>query len=166
MEKDKKPLMFTNTTSSTKVDKKEPLPSKKSSRSAVVPQSIKPNASHVHHKLNNGVVVILVKDAEEDYSTIKTIQDVLELDKKKPNNIVGLNPPIYHEFIDRAKKTINLFVNEGDLVTVNRKFMDKKGDIPRRVEKVYIKSLNNMSVIVAQLDDKELCLTNRLIVCK
>ena len=166
MEKDKKPVMFTAVGTNSNVDKKEPLASKESSRGRSSPIVGKLNNSHIQHKLQGDVSVILVKDAEEDYSTILTIQDVLELDKRKPNNIVGLSPPIYHEYIDRAKKTINLFVKVDDLVTVKSKFMDNKGHIPRRVKKVYVKSLNNMSVIIAELDDKELYLTYRLEVCK
>lgn len=177
MEQEKKPIQFTNINSDkkpqqvgnspvkeSKKDSVGAVASKRSSSSKSPP--IKINANHLVHKIENNVSVILVKDLEEDYSTIKTIHDVLELDKKKPNNIVGLLPAIYYEFIDRANKTINTFVKVGDLVTVNRKFMDKKGDIPRQVKKVYSKSLNNMTVILAELDDKEVYLTNRLIVCK
>ena len=176
MEQEKKPIQFTNINSDKKpqqkaesvkeseVGTKVAVASKRSSSSKSPP--IKINANHLVHKIENNVSIVLVKDVEEDYTTIKTIHDVLELDKRKPNNIVGLLPAIYYEFIDRANKTLNTFVKVGDLVTVNRKFMDKKGDIPREVKRVYAKSLNNMTVILAELDDKEVYLTNRLIVCK
>ena len=164
-----KPVMFTNVSTPKKVEdskprKMEAIASKGSSSSNTSPPKI--NANHIVHRIENNVSVVLVKDAEEDYSEIKTIHDVLDLDKKKPNNIVGLIPAIYYEFIDRQNKTLNTFVKVDELVTVKSKFMDKKGHIPRQVKKVYAKALNNMTVIIAELDDNEIYLTYRLEICK
>ena len=124
------------------------------------------NPNYIQHSLKKGVTIVLVKDHEEDYSKLETVKDVIELDKRKPASIVGFIPSLYHEFIDKTKGTIDPKVKIGDIVTVKRKFVDKKGDIPRTVTNYYFKSLHDMTVIVAVLNDGDFCLANRLEICK
>lgn len=139
---------------------------KKTKSKKQVPAIDLDNPNYVKHNLDKGVTLVLVKDHEEDYSKLKTVQDVIDLDKRKPNVIVGFNPPLYFEFINKGKQCLTSNVDVGDIVTVKAKFKDNKGHIPRVVQSLYFKSLFDMTVIVAVLNDNDFCLANRLEICK
>lgn len=123
------------------------------------------NDNFIHHKIEGNVTLTVVKDSEEDYTKIVTLEDVINLDRRKPSNIVSISPPLYHELIDKAKKCIKIHAEVGAMVKVKRKFMDKKGDIPRRVDKLHLQALNDMTIIVATLEDGDYQLSHRLEVC-
>lgn len=112
--------------------------------------------------IGRGVNVVLIKDKEEDYSKLKTLEDILEFDKRKPNNIIGFEPAIYYEFIDKRKGKLNFYVKVGDVVKVKEKFKPKNAPPRRTVVDLYLSSLKDMTVIVAKLDDNSVELANRL----
>lgn len=127
----------------------------------VIPNGVKT----VSVDLKRGVKLILIEDDAEDYSSIKTLEDVINLDKTKPHLIAGFIPSLYEEFMD-GNRTIKPHVKVSDFVKVKRKFIDTKGDIPRQVTSLYFKSLNDMTVVIATLADNDYYLSNRLEVCK
>jgi hypothetical protein len=113
--------------------------------------------------IGHGVTAILNNDSEVDFTTIKCLKDVEELYEKKPNILLGVTPMLYKEFINSKTNEIKKFVKEGDLVEVIAKFRSRPVDsVPRIVKNVYLKSLFNMSVFIAELDDGDIQLTNRL----
>lgn len=161
---EKKIETFTNITGSSN-SKKGISASKKNVVENAKPAHIV-NENFVQQQIQNNVTVTLVKDAEEDYTKLYTLQDILDLDKRKPSNIVSISPPLYHELINKATSSIKIHAPVGSVVKVQRKFMDSKGDIPREVKALHLKSLNNMTVIVATLDDGDYQLAHRLEICK
>lgn len=134
---------------------------KKKSNQLVIPDGVKT----VSVDLTRGVKLILIEDEAEDYSNIKTFEDVITLDAVKPHLIAGFIPSLYDEFVD-GNRNIKPNVKVQDFVKVKRKFIDAKGDIPRQVVSLYFKSLNDMTVIIAKLADDDYYLSNRLDVCK
>ena len=116
-------------------------------------------------KILIGDVTFLVDetDTEEDYDTLKTLQDVLALYRKKPNVILGVDPPLYSAFVSSANQSIETYVDIGDQVVYkNKGFSPDKKNNPMIVSNVEIKSLRNMSVIIATFDDGEFSITNHL----
>jgi hypothetical protein len=126
----------------------------------------KESFNYIKHKILHNVIVLLVPDEEEDYSKINTLFDLINLDLRKPNLIAGFEPPLYKDFVDTFNKSIKTFVKVDDLVTVKAKYEDNRGHIPRQVKDLYLKTLNNMTVIIAILNDNDYCLTNRLEIYK
>lgn len=116
--------------------------------------------------IGRGVTVLFVKDSEEDYSKLKHLNDVVELDLRKPGVLADFRPPLFKEYINRVNHTIETFAKIGDIVTIDRKYLDPKGDVPRRVIDLYFKSLNNMTVVMVKLEDGDINLSNRLVLCK
>lgn len=169
MEKEKETLKFSPVNDIAKSVPLEKSPSsRRSSKSKEDKQylAILNNPNNVKVKLLGGVTMVAVEDTEESYKEIHTLEDVFAFDKKKPNNIIGFIPSFYHEFVNTETRELKPFVKVGDVVTVKRKFLNKKGDIPRVVKNVYAKAINNMSVIIATLDDGDIVLTNQLDICK
>lgn len=96
---------------------------------------------------------------------IKTLsyKEFVELDKQYPDLIEGFTPPLYKEFIVKGK-LLNQ-VNIGDLSIINPKYRENN-TMKNIVLDIYFKSLNNMTVLIAKLDNEELVLYNRLQLCK
>lgn len=113
--------------------------------------------------ISKGVSIVLFKDKGVRITKDITFLEILELEKNYPDAFVGVLPSLFEDFI--VNDIIEPFVKIGDIVTVKRKFVIKNGDTPRRVEDIYFKALNDMTVIIALLEDGDLALTNTLIVC-
>lgn len=116
-------------------------------------------------KLDKGVTIKLVKDNAFLFTKELNLKDIIEIDNAKPDLIHSFHPPLYKDFIT-SKGQINTHVNIGNIVKVKRKFMDDKEDIPREVTNLYFKSLNNMTVITAVLNDNDFYVASRLEICK
>ena len=86
------------------------------------------------------------------------------MDNLNPNAIYSFEPALYNDFINKATHSIHTFVKAGDLVVVKKKYASSNNP-PRRVKDIYFKSLGDMTVLVAILDDEDLELCNRLLVC-
>lgn len=114
--------------------------------------------------LSKGVSAVLFKNKGVTLNSNSTLKDVIEIESKYPEVFVGLLPDLFKDFI--VNDTIESYVEEGDIVTIKRQYCMPKGDIPRKVQKVYFKALNDMTVIIALLEDGDLALTNTLIKCK
>lgn len=128
---------------------------------------IKNEENLIEYKLDKGVIIKLVKNEGYIFNTITqpTLRDIIEIDNIKSDLIHSFHPPLYKDFIT-SKGQINTIINIGNIVKVKRKFMDEKEDIPREVTDLYFKSLNNMTVIVAVLNDNDFYVANRLEICK
>lgn len=113
-------------------------------------------------KLNKGVSITMVKNSTVIYEEIKTLNDVIFLDTVRPHLIVCFHPPLYKDFVDKQKQSIDTIIKVGDIVKVKSKYIDNKGDIPREVTNLYFKSLNNMTVVIAVLNDNDFYVANRL----
>ncbi len=160
MEEQNKKILFTSV--KLKEDSIEPVPF---SRKEVRVPSLD-NSNYISIPLKHGVLLTVTKDSEEDYSKIETLQDIILLNKRKPNNIVGMSPPLFPEFINKTTNSINTGVSIGDSVKCKAKFMDNKGNKPRQVKDLYLKGLNNMTIVVATLEDDDFYIANRLEKCK
>lgn len=117
-------------------------------------------------QLPHGVQVHFAKDPEEDFSKVQDLEDVMKLELAKPNLIVGFTPNLFHFFEEKGTRAIKRYIKPSDLITVKKVYMDNKGDEPRRVARMYFKSLSDMTVIIAVLEDGDLQLANRLELCK
>ncbi len=124
------------------------------------------NPNFIHHDLGKGVTIVLTKDPEEDYSSLVSLHSLLEFNKKKPNNIVGIIPELFNAFVDDINNTINPYVKKGQIVKSVSKFERGNFKQPRKVEDVYLKSLNNMTVVIAKLEDDSIHISYTLEICK
>jgi hypothetical protein len=116
--------------------------------------------------IENGVKLVLAEDEEEDYTKIFTLEDVIKLDKKKPNLIVEFVPPLFKEYTN-ARAEIKTHVKVNDEVVVKDKFVHSSSNNDKtKVLSLHFKSLNNMTVIIAKLSNNNYELSNRLEVCK
>lgn len=155
---EKKQIMFTKVNEEVRQNTREqPAPSKRKKEGV-----LQSNPNYINITLKHGVTLIVTKDEEEDYSKLETLDDIILLDKRKPNNIVGFNPPLFKDFINKATGAINTSVSVGESVVCVKKFMDKRGHIPRIVKSLYLKSLNNMTIVIAILNDDDFYIANRL----
>jgi hypothetical protein len=111
------------------------------------------------------VQVIIVNDEEEDYSLIKTLHDVIALDKRKPQLVAEFKPPLYKEFTN-SRGQILTHVKVGDKVKLKPIFSDEKAPRTLIVKEVRTASLYDMTIIVATFDNYYPTLTTRLEVCK
>lgn len=161
MEKTNKPLEFTNISNvevrNTVKDK--PKVARKSKIKLLSLAELE-NAFTVI-SLERDTRVALVPSKEEDYSTIKTIHDIIELDKRNSNLIAQFYPPLSSKFIDIVNASINTHIKVGDTVNVKKFYRtsDVIDEKPRVVTKLYLKALNNMTVIIAVLEDNDFYLT-------
>lgn len=110
------------------------------------------------------VQVVIMNDEEEDYTLIKTLHDVIQLDKRKPQLIVGFTPYLYKEFTNSRGQIIT-HVQVGDKVRLKPEFEDKKAPtlVVRDIRTAY---LSDMTVILATFDNYYPTLSNRLELCK
>lgn len=129
---------------------------------AEVDYSIYNNKSWQKIQLERNVQLVVVKHDEEDYTTIKTFIDVLQLIKEKPHLVVAIIPHLYHEFIDKKNSRIKIDFGIGDAVKYISKF-SSNNNLPKKVTNLYFTSLNNMTVINVEFEDGQIELANRLI---
>lgn len=108
-------------------------------------------------------VIIHLDILPNDYNLITTYTGILNLDKELPNIIEGFTPPLYKEFILKGKLLNHVSI--GSNVIINPKYKENNKSV-RKLEDIYFKSLNNMTVLIGVLDDGELVLYNRLQLCK
>jgi len=111
--------------------------------------------------IGKGVTIHLSREPELNYKY--NYQTLVQLDKVDPDLIEGFTPPLYKEFI--VKGNLLNHVNIGDTITINPKYKDSS-KYRCIVEDIYFKSLNNMTVLIAVLNDGDLVLYNRLMLCK
>ena len=95
--------------------------------------------------------VIINKKLDISFDTKLQLLRVLEIDKEYPDSILGFNPPLFKEFITKTGE-INTHVYIGQAVKLKLKF---KKDINEKqvVKDLYFTSLNNMTVIIAKLEN-------------
>lgn len=127
---------------------------------------VKNEKNQIIVKLDKGVSITMVKDDTIHYDEIKILNDVIFLDTVRPDLIISFHPPLYKDFVDKQKQSIDTIVKVGDIVKVKSKYIDNKGDIPREVINLYFKSLNNITVVIAVLNDNDFYVANRLEKCK
>lgn len=117
-----------------------------------------------HILINDVYFIFDEEDKEENYDNIKTLEDVLKLDRKKPNILLGIKPPLFSAFKPIGSPiNINTYVSKGDTVVYSKpEFSPIKENPVLVVENVIIKSLGTMSVIVAEFSNGDFSLTNLL----
>ena len=117
-----------------------------------------------HILINDVYFIFDEEDKEENYDNIKTLEDVLMLDRKKPNVLLGIKPPLFSAFKPVGSPiNINTYVSKGDTVIYRKpEFSPIKGNPVLMVDNVIIKSLGNISVIVAEFSNGDFSLTNLL----
>lgn len=122
-----------------------------------------PKDTNVHILINDVVCVYNGEDHEVNFEDVKTFEDVLTLNKKKPNILLYTKPALYSAF--RAKGTMNLetYVNIGDKVKYKNDHSSPiEGNPALVVEKLELKSLGDMAVIIATLEGGDYAVTNYL----
>lgn len=142
-------------------------PVKERSRGSTSTQQLNTDKTY-NINIGKGVVIHLNDDIM--YSMVPTpffkslpYKDTVNLDKNHPDLIEGFTPPLYKEFIVKGKLLNH--VNIGNKVIIHPKYQES--NIKQRILKdIYFKSLNNMTVLIAVLDDGDLVLYNRLQLCK
>lgn len=113
--------------------------------------------------INDVIFIFDAEDKEENYDNLKTLQDVIALDIKKPNLLLGISPSLYSAFKSSVTKNIETYIDKGDTVIYkNISFSPDKKNLPKVVENVIIKSLGNMSVIIAEFEGGDFALTTHL----
>lgn len=117
-----------------------------------------------HILINDVYFIFNEEDTEENYDNIKTLEDVLALDRKKPNILLGIKPPLFSAFKPLGSPiNINTYVSKGDNVIYRKpEFSPIKENPILIVDNVIIKSLGSMSVIVAEFNNGDFSLTNLL----
>ena len=126
-----------------------------------------PKPKETKEVLINDVVFIFDNDTEENFDNIQNFQQLLLLDKKKPNLLIGVKPPLYSAFKASVNKNIEVYVEmDDDVIFKNPAFSPDKENPVRIVSNVYPKSLGSMSVIIADFMDGEFALTNHLKIVK
>lgn len=113
--------------------------------------------------MGKGVSVVIFKDKGITITKDSTLNDIIMVEAVRPEAFVGLLPSLYEDFINND--IITPHVNVGDFVKIKKIYKEKKGDIARKVKSIYLKALNDMTVIIAELEDGDLVLTNTLIKC-
>lgn len=94
-----------------------------------------------------------------DFDSIRTLEDVLSLHAAKPNILLGITPPLYSAFMSNVGGIVP-YVKVGDKVKYkNPAQADYPSNPVRTVSDVYIKSLKDMSVIVAEFEEGDFALT-------
>ena len=63
------------------------------SKKTGVKETPKQTVKGKHILINDVYFVFDEEDKEENYDNIKTLEDVLMLDRKKPNILLGIKPP-------------------------------------------------------------------------
>lgn len=94
---------------------------------------------------------------EIDYSKITTLEDVLNLQESYPDLLIRIYPPLRSTYLNSDGKII-LNLKVGDKVKAN---YDSKNTI-RTIERLYIKSLGDYSIIGAKYDDDDFDLAEHL----
>ena len=128
----------------------------------VTPNKTKLKGKHI--LINDVYFVFDEEDTEENYDNVSTLEDVLALDRKKPNILLGVVPPLFSAFVPVGEPiNIQTYVNKGDSVVYRKKeFSPIKENPALLVDNVVIKSLGNMSVIIAEFSNGDFSLTNLL----
>lgn len=114
----------------------------------------------------NGVTVFFNADEEDDVENIKTFQDLLKFDKKKPGAITRFSPKLYSIFTSKVNKTIETYVNKGDTVKyASPAYVPIRNNIDEQftVKDITLNSLGSMSVLVAELSNGDIIIPNKLI---
>lgn len=114
----------------------------------------------------NGVSILLAKDIEENYSNIKTMQDLIDLDNRKPYAVKKISPPIYKDYFDEKKGKLIPYVKVGDTVEIRHQYIEKNHSNIGKVFSVDLASLSDMTVIIAKLEDGRMFLAKALIFLK
>jgi hypothetical protein len=111
------------------------------------------------------VQIALTQDDEVIYEDIKTLEDVVHLDKAKPNLVAYFVPPLHKSFLDAKGEHINPFVKKGDKVKVAPEFASAKDTELgiQIVKRVYFKSLNNMTIIMVTTEEQGMYIAYQLI---
>lgn len=133
-----------------------------------IPKSLPSQRTKVKGKqvlIDNSVVFSYDTSGEdEDFDSIRTLQDVLHLHLAKPNILLGITPPLYSAFMNNVGGIVS-YVKVGDKVKYKN---PKQADLPdnpiRTISAVYFKSLGDMSVICAEFEEGDYSLTNLLLV--
>jgi hypothetical protein len=109
------------------------------------------------------VVVYNGEDHEVDFDKIRTFEDVLRLDKTKPNILLHTKPQLFSAFRTKASNSIDTYVSVGDRVVYkNNAVSPIKGNPPQLVVGLELKSLGDMAVVVAMFESQDYALANHL----
>ena len=128
----------------------------------VTPKKTKVKGKHI--LINDVYFVFDEEDTEENYDNVTTLEDVLALDRKKPNILLGVIPPLFSAFVPVGEPiNIQTYVSKGDSVVYRKKeFSPIKENPTLLVTNLLVKSLGTMSVIIAEFDNGDYSLTNLL----
>lgn len=141
-----------------KGEKKKVVQAKK--RAKLTTQLVKQLQNTETIPIGKGVSVVIFKDKGVTINKDSTFDDIIQLEKLHPDAFVGVLPALFEDFI--VNDMIQPFVKIGDFVKIKRIYCEKLGDKSREVKDIYFKALNDMTVIIAELEDGDLVLTNTL----
>lgn len=111
------------------------------------------------------VKVELLVDPDEDYSTVTTAQDLVNLDSKKPGIIKSITPKLYPAFASSVNKTLESHVEIGDNVRYKTSAaipVGSDGETIYEVVDLELVGLTDMTAFVARLSNGDLVLTLHL----
>ena len=102
-----------------------------------------------------------------DTSTLLTGLDIIKLERESVDAIVDIKPKLYEAFINKKTNLLKPFVKVNQTV----KIKEEERDIIYTVLDIRFKRLNDMTVIIADLEnnqtkEKSFALTNKLIPIK
>lgn len=106
-------------------------------------------------KVNN-VTVYFKDDSEETFPESMTLEELLDIDQRKPGIVASVSPNLYSVFQSSVNKTLEPYVKVGDTVVFAKKiYMPVGKDIKDQytVLEVELASIGSMSVFVAKLSD-------------
>lgn len=131
---------------------KESFPNKNTTKKLVSKKFVIPDNS-IQIPVFKNSKVILDNSIPIDNNIKLQLLRVLEIDKEYPSGILGFNPPLYKEFITKAGD-INTHVKINQEVKLKLKFK-KEINEKRIVKDLYFTSLNDITVIIAKLDNND-----------
>lgn len=108
-------------------------------------------------KIYKDVLVEVENNNLINFKNFKTLNDLLN--NKFDIKIISIKPPLYKNFIKDNK--INININIGDIVESKQHKIERQ-----KIINLHLKSLSDMSVIIATLEDKTIWLSTDLKIIK
>lgn len=102
--------------------------------------------------LNNVEIVLKTKENIK----INSLSELIKLDEERPELIIDIQPPLYSLFINK-QGLLNPYVKIGDEVDLLKG--TKLKPFPSKVVDLKLSNLGNLSVIIAETENKDMNLS-------
>lgn len=114
----------------------------------------------------NNVKVYMKKDPDEDYAGVNTIEQLIDIEERKPGHIKNMAPKIYSKYLKEGKAyTLETYVKKNDRVKYGRLNCIPRNEaegLVHTVEKIELSAIGSMAVVTAKLSNGDMCLTQYL----